>query len=322
MSVMTAIENGTALFVDETRSHFELTGQDRAKFLHNFCTNDILRLSAGHGCEAFICNVKGRILGFVTVFVGETSLWLETVAGAAPGLMAHLDRYLIREDVQFADRSAEVAEILLCGPLAAGLLNLVFGDTTALGEGPVYRFRNVSHEGNALRLARIDWLGDPSWLIIAPQAAVAGLVQKLESAGAVRGTPEEMESLRIEAGFPQYGRDITEEHLAQEVGRTPRSISFTKGCYLGQEPIARLDALGHTNKELRRLQSDAPTPVIAGAVIRDADGTQDIGVVTSAAPDPRGNGSVALGYLKTRWTTSGSRVMILTDTGPIEAGVR
>lgn len=314
--------DGTTFFVDETRSHIELTGTDRAKFLHNFCTNDILRLTAGQGTEAFVCNVKGRILGFITVFVGEASLWLETVPGAATGLMAHLDRYLIREDVQFADRSAEVTEILLRGPQGAAMLAAVVGETLLSTGWPLYQSKISTCVDAACRIARVDWLGDPTWLVIAPRNVSVAVVQKLEDAGAVCGTVDDAESLRIDAGFPYYGRDISEDHLAQEVGRTVRSISFTKGCYLGQEPIARLDALGHTNRELRRLRSDSSTPILAGAVIRNAEGTQDIGIITSAALAPDSAGCVALGYLKSRWTASGSRVAIQTETGSVDAVVQ
>ncbi len=314
------VTDATTMFVDETRSHIELTGKDRAKFLHNFCTNDILKLAAGQGCEAFVCNVKGRILGFITVFVGDNSLWIETVPGAAAGLIAHLDRYLIREEVTLTDQSANVTEILLTGPQARTMLSAVFGDVSATNDWPLYQTETASLNG--VRVARIDTLGDPTWLLIAPRAAAPILVQQLEAAGAERGSPEFVESLRIAAGFPHYGRDISEDHLAQEVGRTKRSISFTKGCYLGQEPIARLDALGHTNRELRRIRSDSATSVVVGAVLRDADGTQDIGIITSAAPAPNGVGSVAIGYLKSRWTASGSRVLVTCEAGMIEAVVQ
>lgn len=299
--------DGTILFIDDTRSHIELTGKDRAKFLHNFCTNDILRLAAGQGCEAFMCNVKGRILGLITVVAGEDSLWLESVSGAAPGLMAHLDRYLIREDVQLADRSADVCEILLCGPQATAMLSSVVGETS-LSTWPMYQSRIYGMNGIECRVSRVDWLGDPTWLLIVPRSESTAVVNQLEASGVVRGTPDLAESLRIDAGFPHFGRDISEEHLAQEVGRTVRSISFTKGCYLGQEPIARLDALGHTNRELRRLRSDSP--LVAGSVIRDVEGTQEVGVITSAAHAPSGTGSVALGYLKSRWTKPGTRVVV------------
>lgn len=306
----------TTLFLDDTRSHIELTGNDRAKFLHNFCTNDILKLSPGQGCEAFICNVKGRVIGHITVFVDETSLWLEGVSGAAATLTAHLDRYLIREDVTITDRSAEVTELLLVGPSASELITQFFGECR-LG---LDQSQRRSIEGVEVRIAHIDRLDHPTWLLIVPKSAADQVVRQFTAQGIPLGTVEQMESMRISAGFPHYGRDITDEHLAQEVGRTARCISFTKGCYLGQEPIARLDALGHTNRELRRLASTA-SGLTSGMIVRDAENTQDIGVITSASSSPEGNGSIALGYLKSRWLTAGTNVSVVTESGPVTANV-
>ncbi len=307
-------------FLDDKRTHIELIGTDRAKFLHNFCTNDILKLSPGQGCEAFVCNVKGRVIGHVTVFVGESSLWLESVAGTAAPLMAHLDRYLIREDVTITDRSGDVSELLLIGPQVPALLKIVFGDNVTIPEALFDQSQIRSIEDEEVRLSRVDRLGDPTWLLIVPKTAVNALVRQFEAHGATQGDADYAESLRIAAGFPQYGQDITEDHLAQEVGRTARCVSFTKGCYLGQEPIARLDALGHTNRELRRLSLTA-SGLVAGMKLRDAENTQDIGVITSAAPAPDGNGSVALGYLKSRWLAAGTNVVVVTESGTAVANV-
>lgn len=304
-------------FLDDTRTHLELTGTDRAKFLHNFCTNDILKLAPGQGCEAFVCNVKGRVVGHITVFVGESSLWLESVAGAAAPLVTHLDRYLIREDVTITDRSGEFSEFLMVGHQVPTLLKIVFNDSV-LPESLDGHFELRSMGGHHIRLARVDRLGDPTWLLILPKDAVIGLIDQFGTHGATRENAEFAQFLRINAGFPEYGRDITDEHLAQEVGRTARCISFMKGCYLGQEPIARLDALGHTNRELRRLTSTA-AGIAAGMKLRDAENTQDIGMITSAAPDE--NGSISLGYLKSRWLAAGTTVAVVTEQGTATAQV-
>lgn len=303
------------LFLDDTRTHIEVTGTDRAKFLHNFCTNDILKLSPGQGCEAFICNVKGRVIGHITVFVDESSLWLESVPGAV-NLIAHLDRYLIREDVTVTDRSTDVAEIVLIGPQAYDLITKVFGSGALAADAPPYQ----SLVRNEVRIARIDRFGDPTWLVIVRRANAAALMQQLESQGALRGNADQAESLRIATGFPHYGRDITEDHLAQEAGMNARCISFTKGCYLGQEPIARLDALGHTNRELRRLSSTT-AGLSAGMKLRDVENTQEIGVITSAALSPDGHSSVAMGYLKSRWLAAGTKVVVVTEQGDATANV-
>ena len=110
------------LFDLSDRTQIEITGRDRVKFLHSFCTNDIKKLQPGQGCEAFVTNVNGKVLGHIFVFAERDSLWFESVASSAATLLPHLDRYLITEDVRFADRSAEFAELLLVGPQSTELL--------------------------------------------------------------------------------------------------------------------------------------------------------------------------------------------------------
>ena len=116
------------------------------------------------------------------------------------------------------------------------------------------------------------------------------------------------------SGFPVYGRDISDENLAQEVARTRQCISFTKGCYLGQEPIARLDAMGHTNRELRRITFAPGSRPVAGMVVLAADSDDEAGAITSVSPIPDSQGAIAaLGYLKTRFNREGTQVRIVSE---------
>lgn len=282
-----------------SRSHIELTGRDRASFLHNFCTNDITSLKPGQGCEAFLCNVKGRVLGHVTVFAEPDSLWLETVAGAAPALIAHLDRYLIREDVQLHDRTADVAELHVVGPQAV------------LALAP----------DNRRRAHPVDWFREPSWVVIGPRDALEQCQREMLAANVVVGTDADWQSLRIAAGFPEYGVDLTDDNLPQEAARNAKCLSFTKGCYLGQEPIARLDAMGHTNRELRRLRiAGDDVPVTPVALLDPASG-QEAGRLTSAAVAPDGPGIVGLGMIKTRWLAAGTELRVANLAAGVVATV-
>jgi folate-binding protein YgfZ len=151
-----------------------------------------------------------------------------------------------------------------------------------------------------LSIARVD--GDDAW-------------QTLTQAGACPSGAAAFHALRIAAGFPLYGLDISEEQLAQEVGRTSRAISFTKGCYLGQEPIARIDAMGHVNRELRRLEfSTGPLPT-PGTVVHDkpAPDGKPIGQVTSAAWSLRSRNDdkpLALAYLRNGFNSPGTKVVV------------
>lgn len=291
------------------RTQIELQGADRAKFLHGFCTNDIKALGPGQGCEALLTNIKGRVLGHVFVFATPQSLWLDTVPGQETALISHLDRYLIREDVQLIGRSQERGELFVTGPHAAQLLTL--------DEGlPVYG--SVAREafGNALDIRRVDFLGEPGFLLSMPRSALQTTLLSLQAVGCHIGSAEEFESRRIAAGFPCYGRDITDENIAQEVARTKQCISFTKGCYLGQEPIARLDAMGHTNRELRRIRFEHGAIPNAGAELMAADSDAVAGVITSVAPMASDQGQTdALGYLKTQFSQPETHVRVVGDGG-------
>lgn len=286
------------------RTQIEITGEDRATFLHNFCTNDIKKLQPGQGCEAFITNVKGRVLGHVFVFAGPTSLWLDTVPGQEDALVNHLDRYVITEDVQIARQTADWPCLFVTGPRAAELLqgcdipaaDITVGDNRLVEE--------------AFGVSRVDWFTRPGFELGVHKSQVAGLWQRLVDGGISPAGAAAFHALRIEAGSPWYGSDITDENLPQEVGRTERAVSFTKGCYLGQEPIARLDAMGHVNKELSVLKIAGGSMPPAGSVIRPAGDDRDIGKITSAARLTPDAPAVALAYLRTAQTKPGTELTI------------
>ena len=299
---VTAAPEAVTLFDLSDRTQIEILGADRAKFLHGFCTNDIKSLQPGQGCEAFLTNIKGRVVGHVFVFASSSSLWLDTVPGQEEFLIGHLDRYLIREDVQLVGRSQARGELLVSGEFASQLL--------MLDEGlPLYGCESREAFGESLDVRRVDLLGEPGFLMSMPRAGAERARAGLLAVGCVEGTRDQFESRRIAAGFPAYGVDITDEQLAQEVARTKQCISFTKGCYLGQEPIARLDAMGHTNRELRRIQFAPGQLLVSGASLLSAETDDEAGVLTSVAPLPTPTGeTMALGYLKTKFNKAGTPI--------------
>lgn len=304
--------DGPLLFDVSTRTQIEVTGRDRVKFLHSFCTNDIKKLQPGQGCEAFVTNVNGKVLGHIFVFVERDSLWIESVAGSAATLLPHFDRYVITEDVRFADRSAEFAELLLTGSSSIELLERLGLSVSALP-----RYGHLTHGSDTFPLRsvrRVDWFDVPACLLTMPVAQRDEVRQILTQAGARMADDDEFQALRIAAGFPIYGIDITEENLAQEVGRTELAISFTKGCYLGQEPIARIDAMGHVNRQLCRIElTSGPLPS-AGTTIFDkptSDG-KPIGTITSSASKRIGadDKPLTLAYVRSAFAKTGGKVFV------------
>jgi len=294
-------------------TQIDLSGSACRSFFHNFCTNDINGLTPGHTCEAFICDVKGRVLGHVLVFAGEHSLRLISVPGQSPFLTSHLGKYLLDADVSITDVSADEGLLCLCGTAIAPVLTQLFGTevSTSVGE-----WKTVSRESASFRIGGTDIVNLPAILISGLRRDLENLLESIPNEVLAAGTPHLFELLRIEARFPKVGVDIGPENIAQEATRTKQAISFSKGCYLGQEPIARLDAMGHTNKELRGLniESDKVSPGDAIVVEETV-----VGKITSVAPSLAPERQVALGTIRVRHADPGTAVRIRTAQGEVPA---
>ncbi|MBA3313774.1 MAG: hypothetical protein H0T47_10860 [Planctomycetaceae bacterium] len=283
-----------------------LTGRDAHKFLHNFCTNDVLKLPQTYGCEAFVTNVKARVLGHIFAFEAadaETGPAVDVFSfpGQDAPLLAHLDRYLIREEVAFENRTDATFTSLLSGAVPQ--------DDEALRP---FETRHAVVGKCRVTMRRLDLLGEPGHLIVGDRENVAHVREAFLESGATSGDAATFESRRIEAVLPIYGIDLSEDQLAPEAGR-PWAISYTKGCYLGQEPIARIDALGHVNKLLRGVRLEADVVPERGASVV-ADG-KEIGTVTSAIA------GTALAYIRSKYSEPGTIVAIGSSNEEIPAQI-
>jgi folate-binding protein YgfZ len=285
------------------RTQIELTGQDRVALLHNLCTADVRKLEVGQGCEAFLTDARGHILGFVLPWRGETALTIETVPQQGAALLAHLDRYIIREDVELHDRSQQRGELLLAGPEAHGPLTRALACTTPPA---AWRFTTVPFGDQTLDIRRVDHFGETGYLISGPLSIMGQVWDALLAEGVRPCGNLAIEAVRIESSTPAYGRDISDANLPQEVGRDSRAISFTKGCYIGQETVARIDALGHVNRRLVLLEWDATEVPRPGMELTQADAKA--GHVTSAAYCPGRKKALALAYVRRGHEQPGSEL--------------
>lgn len=304
-----AIVDGQGLIALPGRTHFEMTGRDRQSFLHNLCTNDIKRLKAGQGCEAFVTNVQGKCLGHIFVFAGEQSLVVEAGEGQADRLLPHLDKYHITEDVELIDRTDAWSEWLLCGPAVDQVLRAA---AAPLLENP-YDHHAWQEKPAHVWLRKLPWLHIPAYAITYPTAQRAEAMQLLDDWGLPLPIDQAtshvlFEMLRVRSKFPRYGQDIDDKNLPQEVGRDEAAISFHKGCYLGQETVARLDALGHVNRILTQMRLMAGIALVPGQPI--LAGEQQVGAVTSAAYSPDHDATLALGYVRVAQATPGTILQI------------
>jgi folate-binding protein YgfZ len=294
------------LFDHSARTKLELRGRDRAAFLNNFSTNDIARLPAGSGCEAFLTNGQGKILARLLVYALPDALWIDADSGLAGKIIGHLSRYQIGEEVEFLDQSEKMAQWHLLGPAFPDLL------------GSDLQVTSWHCAATTCQVRRNEALGAEGYDVLCPIAETNSVRDKLIAMGFTPSSTEDYEALRIEAGTPVYGRDIDETNLPQEVNRDSRAISFTKGCYLGQETVARIHALGHVNRLLIGLAIAGPDSIAAGAKL--LQGGKEVGQITSAARSRRLGCLVALGYVRREQAQPGT--VLAVAAGPRLADAR
>lgn len=305
-----ALTGGVGLVDYSDRTQIEFTGADRAGYLHNLCTNAVRDLPPGQGCEAFLLNVKGHVIGHVSVFVSPHSIVLETVPGQAEKLLAHFDRYRIREDVQLHDRSLEWGELLLAG----AQLDVLFADRGWPAPGARLAHAQARLAEHSVWVRRVDYVGPRGFLVACSREALDDVLHLLLAAGAVRCGAEACEAARIEQGTPWFGRDITEENLPQEIDRNKTAISFTKGCYLGQETVARIDALGHVNRLLRGVKFSGESIPTPGTEL--CAGGKVLGHVTSACWSPKLGSPLAIALVRRECDQPG--LNMVSTSGPAE----
>lgn len=310
-----------AAFLDRTdRVRLDVSGPDRAKFLHNLTTNDVKRLPVGQGAEAFVTSPQGKTIGHVTLLSCDDRVIVRTATGGAEHVLPHFRKYGVFDEVAIDDLGARTFEFHVAGPGAEAILRRVGAEPPEPGE---LRHRAVDVAGKPVRLVRESPLGVAGLTLIGDRADATPTRAALREAGVAFGLTDldaaSAEALRIEAGTPEYGRDVRPDNLPQEVARDDRAINFVKGCYLGQETVARIDALGHVNKLLRGLTLSGGIVPAAGAAI-EAEG-KTVGAVTSAAVSPGRGCPVALGYLRTTHAGAGTPVRVAAGATWVDAVV-
>jgi folate-binding protein YgfZ len=290
------------------RGKVSLSGPDAQRFLHNLSTNDMARLAVGAGCEALLANAKAKILSrFLAYRVAAAEIWLDLDPGLAERTLKHLDRYLISEQIELADRTAEFAQVGVFGPRAAEVCSRAIG--TALPEGAGLHCSVLAFPPNVnTQVRRNDLFGVPAFDIVCPSEHAQAAWQALVKVGAHPAGVATYHVLRVEAGIPSFGQDIDENNLAMEIDRTPQAISYTKGCFPGQEPIVRARDLGHVNWSFRGVKIAGDSPVSCGSkLLRDG---KEVGHVTSSVHSPRLGSAIALAYVRRGTDAPGTSVEV------------
>lgn len=292
------------------RGRLRLTGKERQSFLQGMVTNDVGNLTPGTGCYSFMLDATGHALGDMRVLAAEEYLLLDVEPGQAGFVAQTLDKYLIMEKCRIEDVSATMGQAFVGGVRASEML-IRAGVTVEDGwlEG-----RNRPH--GEILVAATHLLSVPGFDIYGDPAAVTKFIKELRESAKMASvaveTPDAalMTALRVEAGIPEFGVDFDSRVLAPEIGQGMRAISHKKGCYIGQEIVARIDARGHTNRIfsgfLLRDGGGVPAPEI---LVTTEDG-KEIGRITSAALSPKMGMIIALGYVRNEQAAPGTSVVI------------
>jgi folate-binding protein YgfZ len=319
-----AVTTGSGWADRSHRARIEVRGADRVKFLNNLTTNDVKRLSVGGGCESFVTSLQGKTLAYVSLLAAEDFILLRSERAAWSNLAPHFEKYGLFDDVTWRDVSESTFEWHFAGPSADDALRqLTSDDKRTFVEAP-----ELSHQLGVLadRSARFiheSPTGRAGWSIVAARDDEDAIRQAVLSLGDdLRPRSIDAETfnvLRIEAGTPEFGRDITSDNLPQEIGRDARAINFVKGCYLGQETVARIDALGHVNKIFRGLRIEGDSAPASGSRL-EADG-KPVGTITSAAYSPGWGQPIALAIIRLTSATAGTRLTVLQNDQQVPAVV-
>jgi len=314
-----ALTEGAAIGAIAPRAAIGIGGADRAGFLHGLLTNDVQALVPGGGCYAAWLTPQGRMITDLHVFAADDQILLDVPAELTASLLQRLDQCIFTEDVQLTDLSRSLTSVWIHGPSAAAILERVLAGASGLASWAGYRHAPVQFGHTAAMVARIDQLGVPGFCVYVDAAREPDLRAALEAAGAVAASRAAIEAARVEAGYPVFGIDMTDDTIPLEAGIEDRAISFTKGCYVGQEVIVRVLHRGHGRvaRRLVGLRLEAGLPVCGGRILAD---DREAGVVTSAARSPR-FGPIAMGYVHRDFTAPGTRVTVETPDGPVGAAV-
>ena len=301
----TAVQSSVGFLNLSYRGKLEVTGSDRVSFLHSIISNDVQGLPEFDGRYGTLLTPTGKIISDFYYYVFAEFVLIDIEPGLVPKTMETLQKYIIMDEVHLKDISDDVAHFSLQGPRSGKLISQLFG---VPGPSRGYQVQETNWEGARTWLIRKGELADTGYEVLLSEKAAPSLRGAILEAGSggldLRQVGQEARNiLRMEAAIPWYGVDMDESHYPMEA-RLDSAISLTKGCYMGQEVVARATNLGGVPKLLLglKLASDSIAP--KGAKVLEKKG-KPIGQVTSSVFSPRLQTSIALAYLKRAFALPG-----------------
>lgn len=315
-----AVREQAAFFNLSFLAKIRIGGKDRIGFLNGLATNDMNLLSPERGLYTLFPTLKGKILSEAVIYCFSDHLFLLQQPELKEKTIKHLSRYKIGSDVQVEDVSNRFGVISVQGPESFSFLGKLTG--APLPALPEYGCFQAKIGSLSVTGMRHSWSGEPGLDILLPADAFAAVWETFtregNAAGIVPAGDQTRETLRLEAGAPLYGKELTEEVLPQEAGLEKDAISYTKGCYLGQETIARLHYQGHTNRSLTGLLLEREI----GEEERDIFSSgKPAGRITSSGVSAGLKQPVAIGYVHRQFLEPGTRLEIISGDKKIMATV-
>ena len=304
-----AVREGVAIC---DRSHWgiiRIADEDRIRFLHNQSTNDFQILTPGQGCDTVFVSSTARTIDLATAYVTEDAVLLIVSPNRRQYLLNWLDRYIFFADrVKLEDLTSGIAIFSLIGTKSDAMLEKL-GVSSIIGQS--YAHHQLVQLGDTeIRIAVGSGLATPGYTLIVPAAKAATVWKQIVAAGAVPLGDRVWEQLRIEQGRPVPDKELTEDYNPLEAGLW-QTISFNKGCYIGQETIARLNTYKGVKQHLWGIRLNAPA--VPGSTI--AVGEEKVGILTSyTATDA---GCFGLGYIRTKAGGAGLQVKVGEVTGEV-----
>ena len=306
---------GAGLIDLSARGRIEVSGAEAVQFLNGLITNDVKALAPHAWMDAAFPNVQGRLLASVRVVRAgeEAGFLIDTEPATREKVFKLLERFTLAGDFRVKDISAETAQFSLQGARAGAIINSVFDDGTSPAQGEqqtqsasVVRWR-ANHPVTILRATHT---GEDGYDLVCGQDVAAELWCALTTAGAHPVGFDAFEVLRVEAGEARYGVDVSETNVVLEAGQEDAAVSYTKGCYIGQEIIARIHWRGHVAKRLAGLVLADERELDAGAKVRSLEG-REIGRITSSVFSPQLGRRIALAILKYDYLQTGTQVSVV-----------
>jgi folate-binding protein YgfZ len=296
-----ALHEGCGLADRSGMGRLEILGADRHRFLNAYVTCDVKSLQPGEGAYGFVTSHQGRILSDVVVTALADRLWLLLPPGQGEAVAKHLEKYVLADRVELRPLE-DMLPVTLLGPRAVEAL----GGAELPPEGD-WRHVRSKVRGTEVELQRSGRLGAEAYTLWVSASIAKPLIESLLEAPAVRPvSPEALEALRAEAGIPRFGQDFGPENFPQETG-AEEAVSYTKGCYLGQEVVARIHYRGGVQKVLRRLVFEGPPPASGTPLLHDG---REAGAATTVVASPAHGRPIGLAILHRRAAEPGTRLEV------------